>query len=301
MENLTSSLQRYFLCLKYTHVESHYYVCMQTVWIQIGLISLIWIRTFCWRDFKTQFQATKHCWTANFTLRKFHPMWRIGTNTSLLECEIYVWSISITFGVYHLCSNFTFLLFWTCEELVRCEELVPNFHKCDESVPNPHTCEESKPNLHICEKMISNHHMWKIGIKTHTCVELVANPHTCEKLVPNYHTYEELVLNRHRCQWQNCEELKSNAKCSRFGGGGYLINVRNTRMYWLRVYFSQSVRYWYEICDVLVPFFHVLWGIRTNSSQCEIYEVWNLRFNKAHDFSHNWQWKCEALTWGPDL
>ena len=34
-------------------------------------------------------------------------------------------------------------MFITCEEKVRGEELVPNFHKYEESVPNPHTCEES--------------------------------------------------------------------------------------------------------------------------------------------------------------
>ena len=51
---------------------------------------------------------------------------------------------------------------------------------------------------------------------------------------------------------------------------------------WLRAYFSQSVRYWYEICDALVPIFHVLWGIGTNSSQCELYEVWNLPCNRTY-------------------
>ena len=39
----------------------------------------------------------------------------------------------------------------------------------------------------------------------------------------------------------------------------------------LRAYFSQSVRYWYEICYILVPTFHMLRGIGTNYSQCEIY------------------------------
>ena len=50
---------------------------------------------------------------------------------------------------------------------------------------------------------------------------------------------------------------------------------------WLRAYFSRSVRYWYEICDILVPILHVLWGFGNNSSQCKIYEVWNLRFNNG--------------------
>ena len=41
------------------------------------------------------------------------------------------------------------------------------------------------------------------------------------------------------------------------------------------------LKYWYEICDVLVPIIHALWRIGTNSSQYEICEMWNLRFNKA--------------------
>ena len=42
-------------------------------------------------------------------------------------------------------------------------------------------------------------------------------------------------------------------------------------------------KYWFEIRDVhvLVPILHALWGIGTNSSRREIYEVWNLRFNSA--------------------
>ena len=85
------------------------------------------------------------------------------------------------------------------------------------------------------------------------------------------------------CLWLNCAELKSNEQCSCFNG--YFINVRNTHVCYMQFdfvrIFSQSVRYWYEICNALVPIFHVLWGIGTNSSQCEIYEVCNLRFNRA--------------------
>ena len=49
--------------------------------------------------------------------------------------------------------------------LLRCEELVPFFHKCEESVPNPHAYEESVPNPHICQ--IGIKHV-KCCIKTHT-------------------------------------------------------------------------------------------------------------------------------------
>ena len=112
-------------------------------------------------------------------------------------------------------------------------------------------------------KMVSNHHKRKIR----TCEELVPNPHTSEKLVPNYHRWEILVLNRHRWQWQNCAELESSAKCSRFGGI-FQCEESACMLYeiWLRAYCSQSVRYCYEVCDILVPIFLVLWGFGTNSS-----------------------------------
>ena len=44
-------------------------------------------------------------------------------------------------------------------------------------------------------------------------------------------------------------------------------------------------KYWYEIRDVLVPILYALWGFGTNSSQREIYEVWNLRLNTAGKIS----------------
>ena len=45
---------------------------------------------------------------------------------------------------------------------------------------------------------------------------------------------------------------------------------------------SRNVKYLYEMCDVLVPILHALWRIiGTNSSQCEISEMWILRFNIA--------------------
>ena len=39
----------------------------------------------------------------------------------------------------------------------------------------------------------------------------------------------------------------------------------------LRAQNLQNVKYWYEICDVLVPIFYVLGA--TNFSQCEICEM----------------------------
>ena len=44
-------------------------------------------------------------------------------------------------------------------------------------------------------------------------------------------------------------------------GGGYFINVRKTHVCNMKDFvriFPQSMRYWHEISDVLVPTFHVL-------------------------------------------
>ena len=117
-------------------------------------------------------------------------------------------------------------------------------------------------------------HMWRIGTKSshllknsikthtcedqvpnsHTCEDLVPNSHTCRKLVPNHHKWEELVLNRHRCQWQNCEELESNAKCSRFGGisSMWVIRMHAKWNLILCVFFLKceilvrNMAYWYQ-------------------------------------------------------
>ena len=44
--------------------------------------------------------------------------------------------------------------------------------------------------------------------------------------------------------------------------GGYIIYVKIAHAYFnlilLRAQISQNVKYWYEICDVLVPIFHAL-------------------------------------------
>ena len=71
-----------------------------------------------------------------------------------------------------------------------------------------------------------------------------------------------------------CEELESNAKYSIFGGilstGSYMY-VKNPHVCYIKfasVRISHMrLRYWYEICDVLVPSFH---AICTNSSLCNL-------------------------------
>ena len=57
-----------------------------------------------------------------------------------------------------------------------------------------------------------------------------------------------------------CEELESNAKCSRFGL--YFIDVKNTHKCYMkfdivRISLTHE-RYWYKICDVLVPLHHAV-------------------------------------------
>ena len=53
-----------------------------------------------------------------------------------------------------------------------------------------------------------------------------------------------------------------------FSRGGYQYDEYACMRYEirLRVCFSQRVRYWYELCDI----FHVLGGICTTSSHCDI-------------------------------
>ena len=149
-----------------------------------------------------------------------------------------------------------------------------NFHKGEESVANPH----------IYEKLVSNHHMWKIGIKAHMCEELVPNPHTCKKLVSNPRRCEELVLNCHICQWQNCEELESNTKCSR-------IWVRNTHVCYIWnliscVFFTK----WEMLnpsCLVLELIFRISFLLRHISKNLSRWKVFrNIPANIFKQFPH---------------
>ena len=54
----------------------------------------------------------------------------------------------------------------------------------------------------------------------------------------------------------------------------------NIKLDYVRISLTRE-KYWNKIRDVLVPILHALWGIGTNSSRREIYEVWNLRYMKA--------------------
>ena len=96
-------------------------------------------------------------------------------------------------------------------------------------------------------------------------------------MVPNYQRCEKMVNNRQRCQWQNCKELESNAKCSNFWG--YFINVRNTHVCYMKFEFvrifhkmwdivTKYVTYWYQIftcCEELIP---ILQSVKF--TKCEI-------------------------------
>ena len=93
-------------------------------------------------------------------------------------------------------------------------------------------------------------------------------PSTFSKLGHNYHRCEELVLNRHRCQWQNCEEMELNAKCSRFRSGvGGILSMWGIHM---NAIWNLTSCVFFTKCEILV--YH-MWRIGTKSSQCEIYEV----------------------------
>ena len=135
---------------------------------------------------------------------------------------------------------------------------------------------------HVWRIGTKSSHLWKIGIKashvkigikTHTCEEMIPKPHTCEKLLPIYHTYEELVLDRHRCQWQNCVELESNVKCSRFGG---ILSMWGIRMYAIWNLISCV---FFTKCEILV---RNMWRIGANFSRAvrnwyQFFTVWTVR------------------------
>ena len=55
-----------------------------------------------------------------------------------------------------------------------------------------------------------------------------------------------------------CKELESIVKCSRFGVFFYQCEDCACMLHIisLRAQISQNVKYWYEICDVLVPILH---------------------------------------------
>ena len=86
-------------------------------------------------------------------------------------------------------------------DFLRCEKLVPNFHKCEEFLPNSLMSDVSRLNPYICEKW------YQIVI--------------CEKK----NLYKTLT-----CEdgYDKTEELESNAKYMRVRG--YSINVRNTHV-----------------------------------------------------------------------
>ena len=119
--------------------------------------------------------------------------------------------------------------------------------------------------------------LWKIGNKLSHVKNWHQNLIAGKKssymriLVPNCHRCEELALNRHRYQWQNGEELESNAKfyqCEEYACMQYITFdfARIFHIVW--DIGTKYVMYWYQV--------FTCYEIGTNSSQCEIYEVWNL-------------------------
>ena len=193
--------------------------------------------------------------------------------------------------------------------LLRYEELLPNFHKCENWFQILTRVKNRYEFLTSVRNWYQIIHMWKMISKTNTCEELVPNPHTCEKLVPNNHRCEELVLNRHRCQWINCEELESNAKCSRTGS---ILSMWGIRMYATRIYMkfdflrifykvweidTKYVTYWYQFytcCEWLVPILHSV-----KFTKCEICGSTELYYLNERHFSeiscNTYSEKCHRL------
>ena len=94
--------------------------------------------------------------------------------------------------------------------------------------------------------------MRKSGIKTPTCEELVLKHHTCEKLLPIYHTYKKLVLDLTDV---SDKTVKNWNRMQNAADKGVFYQCEEYACILYRAYFSLSVRYWSEICDVLVLFF----------------------------------------------
>ena len=132
-----------------------------------------------------------------------------------------------------MCAQISQFYILPREELVRFFSNVKNWYRIFTNVNNRYQILTRVKNWYQILTSVNNHYKittcQKLVSKPHTCKELVPNPQTCEKLVPNYHKFDELALYRHRCQYQNCEELESNTKCSRFWR--YFINLRNTHVH----------------------------------------------------------------------
>ena len=211
-------------------------------------------------------------------------MWRTGTKTLLLKnVKFSIWSISIILGGLTSVLKCHICLFFNCEELVRI-------------VPFAKDWFDFFQILRICTQFSQ---MWRSGTSSSQW-ELITyrersgrvldsrprgrrfecdaahifdlQSYSCPRFF-NCKTYGISItcLNHVIKSLHICEELESNAKCSRFGGVFYWCKACACMLHIisLRAQISQNVRYWYAIYDVLVPIFHALWRIGTNFSQCE--------------------------------
>ena len=111
----------------------------------------------------------------------------------------------------------------------------------------------------------------------HMCEELVPILHMSEELVPILHTREKVAPVLHRC-----DEYLPILHTSE------IINMRN-----LSTNFRPQ-----NLSKLTIRKFHIwqMWRIGTNSSYgCEIYEMRNLRFNKAYKSLFEQTWQTEPL------
>ena len=123
-------------------------------------------------------------------------------------------------------------------------------HKCEESVPNPHTCEESVPNPHNCEKWYQNitcEKMLSELTRVKNCYQILTRVIKVYQIITymkNWYLIVIYVSKNFVCKMQQTR------------GGVHFINMRNTHTCYMKFDFVrilQSVRYWYEMYDVLVP------------------------------------------------
>ena len=131
-------------------------------------------------------------------------------------------------------------------------------------------------NLYDCFQMLRSgtkfSQMWRIGTKSSHVWRIGTKSSHNSSHVKNWYQNSNVWRTGTRSShmwkmWQNCEEMESNAKCSRFGC--YFINVRNTYVccIWngVRIFHkvwtigTKFVTYWYHFftcCEKLVTILH---------------------------------------------
>ena len=145
-------------------------------------------------------------------------------------------------------------------------------------------CRIGTKSSHVRRIGAKSSHLWKIGIKSSHVKNRYQNSHVWKTGTKYSHMRKIGTKISHIWRTGSWFSHMSATKlwrieCKMQQIWGYFINVRNAHVCYMHIwkfaYFSQSVRYWYEICDVVVPIFHVLWELvpilhSVKFTKCEI-------------------------------